>query len=211
MVEYDTAGDSNAGDSNAETVGDFSFFANSYSITNAVQGVRGLGGAPVSPSALACGAGPCPAPLRKALERGKASLWQIRTSLGVTETLLEDTDVDLVGSYYLYTEDPTEVGLYSVGTFGRTTVGEGIPTLPLRWSARLFMLHRFGHLGVGASFQYGKFVDDTGDSEIGGVRVEYKFVKTFKAWLSGNLEHDVDPVVAPLNTIWAGAGARLRF
>lgn len=206
MVEYDTAGDSKA-----ETVGDLSLFANSYNITNTIQGARGLGGAPISPSALICGANGCSGPLRNSLAKSNASLWQMRAALGLTETLSQDTDLDLVANYYLYTEDPTQVGLYSVGTFARTAVGEGIPTLPLRFSVRPSVLHRFGQLGVGAAFQYGRFVDDTGHNEIGSLRVEYKFVKTFKAWLSGNLEHDVDSTGTPLNTGWAGVGARLRF
>ena len=86
-----------------------------------------------------------------------------------------------------------------------------LPYLPLRWTARLAALHRFGPLGLGISAQYGGFLDDLGHGAIAGARVEYRPSRVFKAWLAGNVERDVDATGAPLYTGWGGIGARLRF
>ena len=208
FAEYDTAGESNWESVVAATVG-----GTSYAITQTIPSFVTPGGQVVDRAELRafCQRNPCSSDLRNTLDRDSSSLWQLRASLDFTETVFRSTDFDLLGTYYLYTADPSQVGYYTAGSFSRTTVGDGIPTQPLRFAVRPGVLHRFGSLGVGVSFQHGQYVDGLGHSEIGGLRVEYRFTKAFKAWITGNLENDVNGNNQSTHTGWVGIGARLRF
>ena len=196
-------------DTDHETVVDATLGATAYDVTNRIAGARSTTGAPLG--SASCGATGCAPDVARSLDRDTVALAQLRASVGLTQTLRDATDVDVVATYYGYTDDPTQVGILSVGTFGRAAVAGGIPTLPLRWSARAAVLHRLGAWGVGGSLQHGQFIDREGYGDIGGLRAEWRFAAAWKGWLSAYAERDAGPALAATWTAWCGAGARVRF
>ncbi|HEX4354821.1 MAG TPA: hypothetical protein VHZ95_17945 [Polyangiales bacterium] len=180
-----------AGDSDAETIVGLAIGATDYSTTQAVrlrrlrlQAMRAMFGQPED-----------------------ASLLQWQVDLSVTETLFQDTDVALAGTYYLYNRDTANSGYYGESVFGRLDIGDGIPTLPLRYAIRPSLTQRVGPLQVRLLFQYGDYADDRGTSWMGGVKVQCKIGHPVRLWLSANVQHDrVDGET--LNNLWLSLGFR---
>jgi len=53
-----------------------------------------------------------------------------RLSANVSATLFTDTDVTLSGDYYVYQQNPAQVGFFTLVAPGR---GAGVPIAPLRY------------------------------------------------------------------------------
>jgi hypothetical protein len=153
--EYESATEDETRDT--ETIVDLFLGGTHYAIAQDIPRVRTASGAELTANELraSCQTRDCGPGIRSVLAKEQSSLWQLRATAAVTETLFEDTDLDLSATYFVYTSDPTKVGLYSVGTFSRTPIGEGLPTLPLRYSVRPAVEQRFGPVGIEPSFQYG--------------------------------------------------------
>jgi hypothetical protein len=185
-AEYDTAGDSDA-----ESVLGLAVGTTAYSTTQRAR--IGKGAARVL--------GPAQA----------SSLLQWRVTASCTETLFEDSDLGISASYYLYSRDPTQSGLYGPAVLGRVAPGDGIPIEPLQYSLRPNLAHRFGPLRFSAYGQLGHYFGGEGWSWIGGLKLRYRFSDMVAAWLSGNLQQDDYASGDDLRILWASAGARLVF
>lgn len=198
--EYDTAGD-------GDVEGAFGLAAGltSYSSTQAVRlRMQRLSAMP-----------------NKARRVSDTALLQWRGTASASVTLASDTDLAVAQSLYLYGKDTT--GYAGPEVLGRLNIGDGIPLEPLLYSVRPSITHRFGSLQLRGYFQYGDYDADAGWGVIVGARVQYKFSRLFRAWISGNLQHDslasaLEPqsAAAPatrtrLNILWASAGARFVF
>lgn len=183
--EYDTATDGDF-----DTAVDLTLGVTRYSTTQAMRLGRGL---------LATGTSE------------KEALVQARASLGVTETILLNTDVGLVGTYYLYNRDPTQSGYYGASVFGRGVVSDGIPLEPMRWSVRPTVLERFGAFHVIASFQYAGDVDSSGHSVLFGLKLQYKFSRVVKAWVSAYHQAETLPSSEVQKIDFGSLGATVSF
>ena len=131
-----------------------------------------------------------------------------RFSGGATARLFRDTDVSLLFDWYLYNQDPADVGFGSQAFLGR---GAGLPIAPLQYLVRPEVLHRFGDFSAKLWGQAGEYASGTGQGTAGlGARLQYKFTKAFRAWLmaSGQRDVDADGRVTRSGTISAGAGYR---
>jgi hypothetical protein len=183
---YDTAGESDL-----ESAIDLTAGVTSYSTTQRQR--TGVVGARVSgPSA-------------------SAALVQWRGAVGVTETLFRNSDVGLVGTYYLYSADPTDTGYYGAQVFGRGAIMDGIPLEPLRYSVRPIFVQRFGDLQLRASFQYGEHVDGAGYGMFGGLKGQYRFSHAVKVWIAGYHGREIDGSGSGENIDWGSVGAMLYF
>jgi hypothetical protein len=140
-----------------------------------------------------------------------SSLLQWRATASFTETLFEDSDLGMSASYYLYSRDPTQSGVYGPAVLGRFAVDDGIPIEPLQYSLRPDIVHRFGPLRASAYGQLGHYLGGEGWSWIGGLKLRYRFSDMVSAWLSGNLQHDDYASGDDLRIVWVNAGARLVF
>lgn len=120
----------------------------------------------------------------------EGALAQGRVALGATETILRNTDVGFVGTYYFYDRDPMNSGYYGANVFGRGAVSDGIPLEPMRYSLRPTLLERLGSFTAVLSFQYAEDVHDSGHSLLFGAKLQYRFSRAAKAWLSAN--HQVE-------------------
>src|SRR5262249_2240661 len=121
-----------------------------------------------------------------ALFRARASdINQFKLSALVSETFALDTDVTLSGAYYFYDQDPTQASYFTIAAFGPTGLGGGVAIAPLRFTFRPDVTHRFGRFSVNLWYQYLKYVPGEGYGNCLGLKLQYKFSKAFKAWISG--------------------------
>jgi hypothetical protein len=214
-VGYDTAGDSNL-----EWSFDAGLTGSHYTTTQNIDLIR-LKGAAYDPAQLVtyCGThkkgqNACSPALLQVLKDQPATLDSLRTSLGVTSTIYTDTDVTLGGDFYSYSQDPSTVGIFSVGESGKQNIsgGTGVPIAPLRYLIRPDVVHRFGDLSVKLWVQAGEYVSGTAQTTSGiGAKVQYKFTKTFRMWVTAGGQKDVDSSGTDSNSGNLGLGAGYRF
>ena len=141
-----------------------------------------------------------------ALKQQPADLDSLALNLGFSEQLFQDTDVSVGGTYYLYNEDPTQVGYFNVAARGRlqsgvsdatrataaTSFGEGVPVEPFLWTVNVGLAHSFGSFRLAASCTYGQYYDDTGNEIAFGLRASYKFTKHWKVTATAGLSDDTE-------------------
>ena len=216
-VGYDTAGDSNLEWSfNSGVTGSH------YTTTQNIDLVRLRDtGRPADPAQIVAfcnthkkGQGACSAALLQVLKDQPATLDSLRTALSVTSTLYTDTDVTLGGDFYSYSQDPSTVGIFSVGTAGKQNIsgGSGVPIAPLRYIIRPEVAHRFGDLSVKLWAQAGEYVSGTAQTTSGiGAKVQYKFTKAFKMWVTAGGQKDVDSTGTGSSSGNFAIGAGYRF
>ena len=213
------------GDSDYETAIDLNVGGNRFSSTQKVTAIETRNG-PVSSTTLTnyCNrvlssttstraARALCSQLLPTLKGEPSQLGQGVVGLGVTETFFLDTDATLSGTYDFYSQDPTTVGFFTLATAGRRTasLGEGVQIAPLRWTLRPDVMHRFGKLTGELWYEHGQYVAGQGHSERVGLKFFYKFNKTYKAWLSGTGQADVDGSGTSTHSTTFGAGLRVYF
>lgn len=148
-----------------------------------------------------------------ALESRSADLLQCRLSAGVVETLFTNNEVGLDAAVYLYNQDPTQVGYFSVATAGKTATsfGSGVALAPLRYTLRPQLARQWGKLRLELWYQYARYVDGEGYANLLGVKVAYRFNSTFRIWVATSGQQDI----APQNDVnFSGTlalGLRVRF
>lgn len=196
-VTYDTSGDSNL---------EWSFTggleATRWNIDQAVPRVTNLATGKTVTSAQVraavdqfCQSNPkvknCGRAVKTALSATPFVLDSQRLSAGVTAIVSKDTDLTLSGDYYHYSEDATQTAYFSLIFNGRG--GAGVPVAPLLFTVRPEIAHRFGDFSVKLWVQGGRYVPGTGDSTAGtGLKLQYKFTKTFKMSATLSAQRDVD-------------------
>jgi hypothetical protein len=158
--------------------------------------------------------GKCSRALQAALRGQDQPLDWERFSLSATATMWKDTDLTLTGDYYVYNQDPAQVGYFSIILPGRGTGqagGNGVLIAPLHYRVLSEILHRFGDFSAKLWAQTGRYSPGTGQSTAGaGLRLQYKFSKAFRAWIAASGQRDVDDQGSATNagTITVGAGYR---
>ena len=212
-VSYDTAGDSNL---------EWDFTAG---LTGTHQGIdQAITRAHVGTLTLAqiealCASQPkrkiCAALLRS---QTAVSLDSEKLSLGATATAYRDTDLTLSVDLYHYEQDPASVAYPSLAA---AHLGTGIPIAPLEYLVRSEVLHRWGDFQARLWVQAGKYEPGTGgdNTKAIGVKLQYKFTKTFKMWLSASGQSDLDapdpgPPILPGQVSKSGTiavGGQYRF
>jgi hypothetical protein len=134
-----------------------------------------------------------------ALVNGTATpLLQGRLGLGYVATLFGHFDVGLEGSYYLYDRDPDEVGYFAPVLLGRTSLGSGVPVLPMRFSLKPSLVYRFSKVTLRANYVFGQYTS-AGTNHAVTVKVTWKVTHAWRLSLAvtgqvdlgtnGNLEN----------------------
>lgn len=209
---YDTAGESAL-----EWAASGSVSVNSLDVHQRVTLVRTSGGVATAQQIRdACAARPkdCPRALLATLTDTPSTLNSQRLSAAVTATAWRNTDLTLGGDYYLYSEDPTQVGYFSVATSGRTAVlgGTGVPIAPLHWVLRPEVTHRFGDFSARLWFLGGRYAPGAGQGTAGsGLRLQYKFTRSFRMWATASGQRDTDQAGNAVNSGAFALGAGYRF
>jgi hypothetical protein len=178
-----------------ETAIDGAIGVTRFDVEQRIAATRDASGAAVTDQQLLdfCETHRCSKQLLGLLRNQSTSLTQTEARLGVTETIGLDTDVGLGGSYFLYDRDPTDVGFYGlVADEHGPGFGGGIPLAPIRWSVRPEFAHRFGHLGVRVWLRHGRYIDDEGTTNVLGTKVQYRFTRSFRMWITASGQRDED-------------------
>ncbi len=164
--------------------------------------------------------------LKPLLTHGTATLDELRLAAGGSLTLHGATDVGLHAAYYLYSQDPTEFGYYSALTSGRTalhnfSLGQSVPLAPYLFTIRPDFTQRVGPFSFLLWYQFGVYASDLGTSQVVGARIQWAFNATWKVWVTGSLQVDLQPPdavglppAAGTQTTLSGAfalGFRARF
>jgi len=137
----------------------------------------------------ACAAQPGRRVCKALSSQSNVSLDSEKLSLAATATAWRDTDLTVSGDLYHYEEDPQSV-LYP--SLVAAHLGMGMPIAPLAWLARVELLHRFGDFSAKVWAQGGKYEAGTADNTKAlGVKLQYKFTKSFKMWVSASGQSDI--------------------
>lgn len=209
-----SAGYETAGDSDYETATNGSFSVTHFNTVQNIAAFQGASGLVDSQRVIAaCGRSSSKGCRQlTALFRARpADINQFRVSALISETLFVDTDLTLNGAYYFYDQDPTQVGYFTLASFGRTALGAGVPIAPLNFTVRPEVAHRFGALSINLSYQYVKYVTGEGYANSVGLKIQYKFSKVFKMWITGNGQNDVDAQGDSTKSSTLALGARYSF
>jgi hypothetical protein len=141
--------------------------------------------------------------------QGAVDLDFARLSGGVVATLYADTELSLFADYYGYEQDPAVIGYWGVASEGR---GPNVPIAPLRYLIRPEVMHRFGGLSLKLWLQGGEFVSGTGqDTEGIGTKIQYRFSRSFRLWVTAAGQRDVDAVGNVIRTLIVSLGAGYRW
>src|SRR5260370_727341 len=90
--------------------------------------------------------------------------------------------------------------------------GNGVSIAPLQYQIRPEILQRFGDFSAKLWVQAGRYAPGTGQSTAGaGIKLQYKFTKAFKLWVTGGGQRDVDEASNATNSASFGLGASYRF
>jgi hypothetical protein len=205
---YDTAGEGDF-----ETSLSLSLAGTHFSTTEQITALEGPNGGVLGPAALAqfCRTHRCSAQRKALLGQHPDSLGQLSVGASATETLWQDSDVAATFTYYLYSDDPTQIGYFNLASAGRTvSFGSGLPIAPPLWSLRPDLAHRFGPVLVDLAYQHTQYVAAEGSSDLLGLRIQVKLGKAVKIWASGSAQRDRDweGKVAPAGAISAGVKVR---
>lgn len=157
-------------------------------------------------------------PQQTALAEQRAALTELRLSAGYTATLFSNTDVGLEGAWFLYDSDPTEVGYFSLVSFGRNgrtgpsaSVGDGIAVAPLLFTVRPQVSHRMGAFTLRAWFQHGRYVEDLGVTNLLGLRLTWRLSRELRLALSANGQRNADQEAADPPLLSLTTGLLYRF
>jgi hypothetical protein len=208
---YDTAGDGDL-----EWTFSLGVTGSQLDTTQVVTAVQLRNGTSISKSQLGtyCTNNPkaCPKTLKAALKERAYTLDSAQLSAGVMATIFEDTDLGVTVDHWLYDQDPTEVGYFSLTGQKGFSGGGGVPIAPMNSDVRVDLIHRFGAFSVKVNGSVGGYVDGTGGGTYGGgVKLQYKFSKQFRLWLTLAARHDVDDSGADSVSRSGALGAGLRF
>ncbi len=132
-----------------------------------------------------------------------------RLSAAVTATIFRDTDLTLGGDYYVYQQDPSQIGFFGLAAAGR---GPGLPIAPLQFMVRPEVLHRFGDFSARLWVQAGEYVAGTGYGTAGvGTKLQYRFSKAWRAWATASGTRDVDETNAITRSVAVSLGLGYRW
>ncbi len=170
-LEYDTGGSSDHETSGSITVG-----ATHFRSIQAITAIIDPDGQMLTPGEVGdhCTLHPCSAELRSALSPKGTQLTQLALGASVLHTLEGTGDLGLSASYYLYDEDPTQLGYYSLATLGRGNLGTGVSIAPLRYTVTPTIGDRWGPLSGTLAVTYGLYVRDVNYEVTTSLRLQYK-------------------------------------
>ncbi len=149
--------------------------------------------------------------IKAAARQQEAQINQLRLAVSVTETVADDNDFTLGGSYYAYDQDPNNVGYFTLVIAGRTSMGSGVPLAPLRFTLKPEYTRRFGKFSVDVWYQFGKYVDDQGTSQLLALKTQYRFTKLVSAYFLATGQKDVDVQATSSYSGTVALGLRFRF
>ena len=167
---------------------------------------------PASELMTYCATHKCPKAWVSSLAAVPEAFGQIKLEGDLVATLWQSLDVELDGAYYLYTQDPTQVGYWSIATSGRTTAsaGGGAPVAPFVFTVTPSLIFHKGPIAIETDFRYGSYDGGGYDLQL-TLRVDVKIGKHVKLWLSGQGQRDIESDGSESKAAYAALGARVKW
>ncbi|MEO7731464.1 MAG: hypothetical protein ABIY55_10860 [Kofleriaceae bacterium] len=210
-VGYDTAGDGAL-----ETSALVSASLTQLDSVQRIADVQGRRGQTVTLAQLQdlCAGKPCTGGLGDALAGVPATVHQLVLGASLSEQLYQHTDVGLDGSYFLYDQDPTQIGSLSLTRAGQAS-GGNLAIAPVQYSVMPSLIHRFGPLMVMSSVAYSRYIDQQGHDLTGTLRIQYKLAldddRRVKLWAKLLATRDVDQMNASSSAGALSLGAQYSW
>lgn len=206
---YDTMGDSNW-----ETAVDVSISPNRLATTQSMEEMVTQQGTTISRDKLLadCKAvQPKQVKLKKTCERmnpllgqQQASVVTVPISLSIDETIYQNTEVSVSGTYYWYSDNPNDVGYFTLASQGRNlpgtttkapsntaSFGTGIAIAPYSWSSAVGLAHKLGPVKLSATFGRAVYLDDAGTNNSISTKVAWKITKQWRISAGFATQNDV--------------------
>jgi hypothetical protein len=170
-LDYDTAGSNDHETSGSITVG-----ATHFRSIQAITSIIDPDGQMLTPREVDdhCTLYSCTRALLSALSPKGTQLTQLVIGAGVLHTVEGTGDLGLSASFYLYDQDPTQLGYYSLATLGRGNLGSGVSIAPLRYTVTPTIGDRWGPLSGTLAVTYGMYIRDVSYEVTTSLRVQYK-------------------------------------
>ncbi len=142
--------------------------------------------------------------LRALLRAQGDTLDQGSLGVTVTETIHQDWDALIGATYYVYSKDPNDVGMFSVATRGTAVVGpragagsgveygEGIPLSAFLYNTQFGAAWHAHGVKIALIQAVGRYVDDGGGLTATTLKASYKFNKNWKLLGSFTFQRDTD-------------------
>jgi hypothetical protein len=189
-----------AGDGDAETTANVSAGVVALDTRQQITSVRGRNGAMLTLDQVRafCAMQPCAGGIVSALDGAPAPLHQLVLGAGASEQLFQRTELGIDGAYYLYDQDPTQVGALAITRAGQAGSG-GTGIAPVRYSATPSVIQRLGRVMAMASVTYSRYVDDQGWAVDAAIRIQVKLAPgdtRLKLWAKLTGSRDVDQKIA---------------
>lgn len=228
-IAYDTMGDSNW-----ETAVDLSVSPNRTATTQSIDTMVTAEGATVTREKLLadCKASqPAQVKLKKTCARltpllgvQEASVVTVPISLSIDETIYENTEVALTGTYYWYSKDPNEVGYFTLASQGRplpgtnqktpstsASFGTGVAIAPFAYSGAVAVAQRLGPVRVTATLGRAVYLDDAGDNTSLSLKAAWKITKQWRLSAGVSTQNDVASDGEATRSYSGSAGLKYTF
>ncbi len=194
---------STGGDSDAETEVALTLSGAHLSTTQRLQELDGTDLNKLRDFCAAQGKGsPTCKRLGPALKAASESVNSLGINLMVSETIFQNSEVSLGGTYYLYNRDPNEVGYFTIASAGKTgplggrdhstSFGSGVAIAPLLWSGSLGISHKWSRVRLSLTGGRGQYIDAGGHSNSLTGKVNVKISEAWRVILAGGGQGNVD-------------------
>src|SRR5262249_40070382 len=121
-----------------------------------------------------CAMQPCTLGLVAALDGTTLPIHQTALTAELSEQLFRVTELGVDAAYYLYDQDPTQVGAIPITRAGQTLTGGGIAIAPVLYSVAPSVIQRLGPAMAMATVAYSQYVDAQGWAIDAALRVQVK-------------------------------------
>jgi hypothetical protein len=209
-VDYDSAADSAHSLSISLSVGATEFTTLQETIS--VQDPSGSSVAMLDTASawMRCQIVTCSSFLLSALSPQEVVLGQFALGASITDTIERDTDISLDASYYLYDQDPLQLGYLPLATIASGTRGSATSAPLLRDAIVPSVAHRWGDIAATVSLSLSDYADGEADVNA-SMRVQYKLVlegtRRLKLYakLAANAHADAGPELTRSGSLALGA------
>lgn len=228
-LTYDTMGDSNW-----ETAVELSASPNRLATTQSIEEMVTAQGTTITREKLlqdCANVYPKQIKLKKTCERltpltanHEASVVSVPITLSIDETIYQNTEVSASGTWYWYSDDPNEVGYFTLASAGRTlpgtttkappntaSFGTGVAIAPYAWRSAFAAAQKIGPVKITATVGHAEYLDDAGYNNSIGLRANWKITKHWRLSASAATQNDVDADGEATRSYSGSAGLKYTF
>lgn len=155
------------------------------------------------------------------LKSQEASVVTMPIFFSVTESIKSNTDVTLGGTYYVYSQNPNDVGYFTLAAQGKqsqnasASFGSGISVSPYLFGSTATVAHKFGPLKVTVGGSYNRYLPEDdgtyGHSTSGAIKAAWKITDAWRVNGAFGKSWDTDSDGAVTSSYSVSLGLRFTF